>query len=116
MAKKVINICDAPLRRGSDTLCGMESSVAIEATVGTLKFRADLCDKHAEGVEEAFAKLGIHRTAARVDSKDRQVMTTATGKPFTAQDARDWLLGQGLIKNAAGRISKANLEKYAAAH
>lgn len=113
MATKVITTCDVPVRKAP---CGKPAATPVEVSVGDKRYHGDVCDEHLPALDKAFAMVGIEVRAGRVDSKDRKVMRTATGRAFTTAEAREWLLEQGVIASPAGRVSKENLTLYAEAH
>lgn len=75
----------------------------------------DYCAGHADQLSEAMTFMGL-RPVVRIDGKVREAYTTASGKQFTAAQARAWLIEQGCLEAKFGRLSKALIDQYAAAH
>jgi hypothetical protein len=112
MAVKNVVTCDwkVPKRR----TCGLPARRKVDLPVGRLNFHADLCDEHEEALRLALVRVGLQPTT-RVDSKTRSAYVTNSGVPFSGQEARPWLIEQGLA-GPTGRLSVEAIEAYAAAH
>lgn len=108
MAVKMIRSCD--FEQG----CTNEASATVTLNRGDVVYRADICDDHASLLTES---VNLEPVAAQVGGKTRDVYTAASGKTFSAAEARRWLVDQGIKKGtSAGRVSMEHLELYAAQH
>jgi hypothetical protein len=112
MATKNVVTCDWKVSKTKT--CGQPGRKQVALPLGRLTFRGDLCDEHEEGLKLALARIGLQPTT-RVDSKERAAYVSKSGVPFSGQDARPWLIEQGLA-GPTGRLSVDAIEAYAQAH
>ncbi len=110
--EQMIVTCDFTRRSGR--VCGKGAPYVATATVGTDSFKLECCPEHHQDVKTALVKLGFQVTSS-VDSKPRKGYVAKSGLVFTAQDARPWLLEQG-VAAPTGRINTEQIEMYAEAH
>lgn len=114
MALTCDGILPEPAKDGT-THCRAAATTTLFATVGGVSFEQDLCEECAHESELALVARGARPAGARVDYKHRAAYLTASGVPFTAEEARAWLMKQGLAK-PRGRLSKVHLQAYSDAH
>lgn len=97
--------------------CVTPAPYPIELTHADVVYRADVCPEHRDDFLETIRALGFRPIASLVQGKRRDVHVTASGKPFTSAEAREWLVSNGLKTGTAqGRISSEHLQLYANAH
>lgn len=116
MATSVITTCDfvAPSRNEPH---GVPAVTRIEITIDGKKFEADLCGRCIHALERAILNLGLRPSIALVDGKPRGQYLTNSGRPFTAAEAREWLVENGYdVHPTMGRVSAEMLSEYASAH
>lgn len=112
MGVQVLHSCDY-----NDMDCPNTGAEPIEFTLNSIVYRAEICPGHRQELAALLGEIGLRPVASIHDSKRRDVLVTASGVPFTAAQARAWLVDQGIKTGAAaGRISAAHLELYAASH
>lgn len=101
-------------RKAERTKCGKPAPQRVALPVGRLIFAGDLCDSHQKHLQRLLAETGLE-PATNVDSKQRAAYVAKSGTPFSGEDARPWLIEQGLA-GERGRIARHAIEAYAAAH
>lgn len=110
--------CDGVLQTETSSataICGMAAVTTLNATVLGRSFEQDLCEDCARDYQVCFIARGARPAGARVDYKTRAAYITASGIPFTAEEARKWLVERDLAK-PRGRLSATQLQTYAEAH
>lgn len=107
-------ICDRLLPEGR---CGRLATArnAISWSDGAELVAMDLCDSCAEAIAERMLLEGAPPGDVRVDYKPRRAYVAKSGRRFSAEEARAWLIEQGRASDR-GRLSKAQLEEYGDAH
>lgn len=78
--------------------------------------RQDVCADHAVALTQALTRLGFRPTKAQVGHSRRGAYVTASGKTFTAKEARSWLASVGEDVAPVGKLTNDQLGLYAAAH
>jgi len=115
MSSRAVVTCDYPLPSGR--ACGKEADEHFEARLGALAFDADYCATHRKSFITALAKIGCAASAALLGRKRRDVHIGKSGIPFSTNEARQWLIAQGIaVSTGPGRISQEHLDLYAKAH
>lgn len=112
MATKNVVTCDWKVSKAKS--CGLPGRRKVDIPLGRLTFHGDLCEDHEEALRLALVRVGLQPTT-RVDSKTRAAYVGKSGVPFAGQDARPWLIEQGLA-GPTGRLSVEAIEAYADAH
>lgn len=109
--------CDGVVEtaEGARGVCGRPSVTTLTASLRGRSFEQDLCDECARNYEIGLVARGARPAGARVDYKTRAAYITASGIPFTAEEARKWLVERDLAK-PRGRLSATQLQMYADAH
>lgn len=110
MAIRVTRVCDFPEASGEP------ATVTFTGRAGGKEYGGDFCDQHWAEVEAGLAKLGVTAETVRIDGKKRATYVAASGRPFSTNDVRQWLLERGGQPEGSGRLPRALLEEYAAAH
>ena len=106
--------CDYPV--GED-VCGKEAANHFEAKFGPLSFDADFCAECRSKFIRDLTGIGAHASHALLGRKRRDVHIARSGIPFSTNEARKWLIEQGVAVSAGpGRISQEHLDMYAKAH
>lgn len=94
--------------------CGNPAPHHVELPVGKLTFAGDLCDFDLRVLMRLLGESGL-APSTRVDSKPRAAYVAKSGTPFSGEEARPWLVEQGLAK-PSGRLAASAIEAYAEAH
>lgn len=93
--------------------CGKRAPVKLDMVNSSRVFTMLACREHSDAVESAMVTIGFQVTT-KTDDKLRKGYITESGKPFSAQEARDWLTRNGHNVPLAGRLSKELIEVYRA--
>lgn len=84
------------------------------------EYELRLCRQHYDALRDELRGVWGIRTVREfsdtTDYKGRELYLAKSGTPFTAADARPWLVAQGLAKSGAGRLSQQQLDAYADTH
>lgn len=113
MAVNLQRTCDA-VRDGAR--CGREATLSVDARVVETMFRGDLCPECKDRITQGFVQLGLTPTKATVGHSKRGAYVTASGKTFTAKEARAWLRQAGVDIAEVGKLTNEQLDLYAASH
>lgn len=83
-----------------------------------LVYHAFLCTEHRALLTETVPEFGLVPVGGRTkDAKRRTMYVSKSGVPFTAAQARAWLIRRGdLDERRFGRLSRAQIDAYAAKH
>lgn len=111
--KRMALTCDRLM--DEDTRCGKPATTQLSSAVRDRVFGMDMCDECAGDYEAMELKFGVRVRRATVKYKVRAAYVTKSGRSFTAEDARPWLVEHGLA-GARGRLSRDQLDAYAASH
>lgn len=112
MGVKVLHSCDY-----NDLDCPNAGAEPVELTVDAVVHRGEICPEHRKELAEMLRELGLRPVASISDGKRRDILIAKSGEPFTAAQARTWLVEQGIKTGASsGRVSIAHLDLYAANH
>lgn len=79
-------------------------------------FRGDLCAECKDLTTQGLVALGLMPTKATVGHSKRGAYMTASGKTFTAKEARAWLRQAGFEIGPVGKLTNEQLDLYAASH
>lgn len=99
--------------------CGRKSKSNEHVTLYAdgLVYHGFLCTSHRTLLTDAIPEFGLVPVGSRTkDAKRRAAYVASSGKRFTAAMAREWLIERGEASEGPGRLSKAQLDTYAAAH
>jgi hypothetical protein len=112
------NPCHFPDPTGIST-CGRRGKTNEHVTLymNGLVYHAYLCTAHRKTVTEMAPELGFAPVGGRTkDAKRRTAYLGKSGKPFTASQARAWLVRRGENVQGPGRLSNEQLSQYAESH
>lgn len=119
MGIKITKTCDypdGPMEAPLDSVCGVDAEVRIEVMIGRKLFCGDVCQEHAGIVETRLTLIGIMPESVMVDGKRRGAHIAASGRSFSTAEARAWLVENGHLSSAHGRVSAELLARYGANH
>jgi hypothetical protein len=110
-------MCDGTLQDGP---CRRPAVTSLNVQLRDRTLTMDLCEPCAQDLEQTLIAGGVfcggaHVVGASVNYKPRNAYVAASGRTFTAVEAREWLVDRG-IANSRGRLSKDQLKAFADAH
>ena len=112
MARKEIVVCDWKDKKGQ---CGDAADRLFTGHLDEEKLSADLCGAHFDELTKILASHGI-RIALRTSGRRQLGHVAKSGRAFSVEDARIWLLDQGYDVKPTGRLANHYVQLYAEKH
>lgn len=111
--RDVLQVCDHMHPAGP---CGKPAPHTATASLGDLDYEISLCDDCKPEIFAALMGQGFSPFRNdRAEGRRRSAYVAASGRTFTAAEARPWLIERGLAPEK-GRISETVLHAYGNEH